>query len=234
MSFRFKQFTVRHDRCLMKVGTDGILLGAWAGIKGIRSILDIGTGSGLIALMLAQRAPEVRIDALELDGESVLQARENVSASPRADRISVIQGAIQDYAHRSATRYELLITNPPFFQNKLKSPRSGKNVARHAETLSFEELLAATVHLLAPGGRFCMILPVEEGRVFQKHALGFNLYLTRIQEVVGRAGKPAERVLLQFETQKKTLRKDSLLVIQEGSSGVWTKAFSDLTGAFYL
>ncbi|MBK7410644.1 MAG: methyltransferase [Saprospirales bacterium] len=232
--FRFQQFTILQDRCLMKVGTDGVLLGAWTPVEGAKTILDIGTGTGLIALMLAQRAPGALIHAVELDAPSAEQAAENAIASPWGDRVSVIPQGIQEFALHATTRYDLIVSNPPFFYGGLKSPRAERNRVRHAETLTFGELLKTVAHLLAPTGRFCVILPQAEGTAFQQIALSFGLFHTRIREVCGRSGKPVERLLLQFERESRPVLREPLLSIYDETPGIWTEAFNALTGGYYL
>ena len=233
-SFRFQQFTIRQDRCLMKVGTDGVLLGAWTPVAGARTILDVGTGTGLIALMLAQRAAGALIHAVELDAESARQAAENVAASPWADRVAVFQGDFQSFAQNALLPYDLIVSNPPFFHGDLKSPKAGRNRVRHTDTLPYGDLLCGVERLLAPGGRLCVILPEGEGRDFQQIATSFGLFVTRIQEVFGRPGKPVERVLMQLERESKPLQRASVLFVQDDTSGVRSVAYQEMTSDFYL
>ena len=138
--FQFKQFTVFHDRCAMKVGTDGVLLGAWTRTGQGCSILDIGTGTGLIALILAQRIPDARITAVELDREAALQAAENVRNSPWAARIEVVEADIRQYATRVSHPFDIIVSNPPFFNSSLHSPSEARTQARHTDSLSYAEL----------------------------------------------------------------------------------------------
>ena len=168
--FRFKQFAVRQDRCPMKVGTDGVLLGAWAEVRpGDRRMLDVGTGTGLIALMLAQRSA-ARITAVDVDAECATQAAENFAASPWADRLDAVAVAVQRYD--PVERFDLIVSNPPYYVDSLLSPDEGRNTARHAAGLPFGELAAAVVRLLAPGGRFALVLPPVEMQRFRSAALG--------------------------------------------------------------
>jgi len=149
--FRFKQFAVRQDRCPMKVGTDGVLLGAWAEVRpGDRRMLDVGTGTGLIALMLAQRSA-AWITAVDIDVECATQAAENFAASPWADRLDAVSVAVQRYD--PVEKFDLIVSNPPYYVDSLLSPDEGRNTARHAAGLPFGELAAAVVRLLSPGGR---------------------------------------------------------------------------------
>ena len=232
--FQFRQFKIHQDRCLMKVGTDGVLLGAWAGVEGVKSILDIGAGTGLIALMLAQRAPAARVHGVELDEGSANQAAENASASPWSERIQIIHGSIQEYAESCSFPYDLIASNPPFFRNSLKSPDAGRNKVRHAETLPFADLLKAVAALLNPDGRFCLILPPSEARVFEEMALSFGLFATRICEVCSAPGKPPQRVLMQFERESRPLVKEPELSLYTDRSAIRSAEYDYLTREFYL
>lgn len=178
--FRFKQFAVRQDRCPMKVGTDGVLLGAWAEVRpGDRRMLDVGTGTGLIALMLAQRSA-AWITAVDIDVECATQAAENFAASPWADRLDAVSVAVQRYD--PVEKFDLIVSNPPYYVDSLLSPDEGRNTARHAAGLPFGELAAAVVRLLSPGGRFALVLPPVEMQRFRSAALG-RLYPVRWTEV---------------------------------------------------
>ena len=161
--FRFKQFAVRQDRCPMKVGTDGVLLGAWAPVlPSDRRVLDIGTGTGLIALMMAQRMPQARIAGVDID--DVSQARENADASPWGARLEFHRCPVQEFAAGGA--FDLIVSNPPYFVGSLTCPDAGRTAARHAVHLPFEALRDAVLRLLAPGGRFALILPSSETERF--------------------------------------------------------------------
>ena len=158
--FAFKQFTVRHDRCAMKVGTDGVLLGAWTDLSHSRRILDIGTGTGLIALMLAQRCMDARITAIDLDSAAVEQAQENIQASPWKDRIEALQQDICTY-HPNGT-FDTIVSNPPYFIDSLKCPDGQRSTARHTDTLDADRLIGKVSELLTSDGRFSIILPAEQ------------------------------------------------------------------------
>ena len=158
--FTFKQFTIRHDRCAMKVGTDGVLLGAWTSVDHSHRLLDIGTGTGLIALMLAQRCPQAFITAIDIDAEAVEQARENALSSPWKDRVEVL---LQDICTFPANQqFDTIVSNPPYFIDSLKCPDDQRNTARHTDTLDAERLLASVARLLTDDGRFSIILPAEQ------------------------------------------------------------------------
>lgn len=193
-AFRFKRFTIRQQRSAMKVGTDGVLLGAWAGVRpSDRRILDIGTGTGLIAVMLAQRTTEARITGVDID--DVTEARENGDASPWGDRLQFVQQPIQQF--RPAERYDLIVSNPPFYVDSLTCPDRGRTTARHTVHLAYGELLDAVVRLLAPGGRFAVVLPAPEGERFRRLAAA-NLRLQRLTTVRTTPRRPVKRVLMEF------------------------------------
>lgn len=231
--FHFKQFTIQQDRCSMKVGTDGVLLGAWADTQGAEHILDIGTGSGLIAIMLAQRAENARIHAVEVDPSAAEQARENVRACPWNSRLEVFPAAIQDYVRSTPTRYHLVVSNPPFFSGGTFSHNQDRNSVRHTIKLPHGDLLSAARSLLAPTGKFCLILPYIEGLRFQELARTYHLFCTKVTEVMPTKDKPVERLLMQFEREEKAPEKDSL-VIQHNKRNSWTSDYVRLAGDFYL
>lgn len=217
----------------MKVGTDGVLLGAWADVAGIESGLDIGTGSGLIALMLAQRAPGAAIHAVEIDDRSCQQARENAQRSPWAGRLEIHHAAIQDFARRSEEGYDLIVSNPPFFSGGTFSHNQERNSVRHTVKLPHGDLLTAARSLLSSRGRFSVVLPYIEGLRFQELAQSYRLYCNRMTEVRPRPDKPVERLLLEFETVRRS-RQQEQLVIQETESDEWTEEYKALTRDFYL
>ena len=245
-NFRFKQFTVWHDRCAMKVGTDGVLLGAWAPANPftpnpLTRILDIGTGSGLIALMLAQRFPEASIDAIDIDEAAVEQARENFAVSPWTDRLHAFHARLQDWQNHPLQitnyKYDLIVSNPPYFQNSLKNPDKGRQTARHTDTLSYAELLRHSARLLTEKGLLALVLPAEAEQEVRGLAAAELLSLTRITRVYSKESKPARRVLLEFEksTSRDTdisMTEDSLVL--ENEIGGRSAAYQELTKDFYL
>ena len=231
--FYFKQFTIHQDRCTMKVGTDGVLLGAWADTESTAHILDVGTGSGLIAIMLAQRAAQATIHAVEVDQTAAGQARENMEASPWAGRLQVFNMAIQDYARSASTHYDLIVSNPPFFSGGTFSHNQDRNSVRHTVKLPHGDLLSAVRSLLSPQGRFCLVLPYIEGLRFQELSQDYHLNCTRVTEVMPTKDKPVGRLLMQFERQAKTVERGSL-VIQHKKRNAWTEEYIKLAGEFYL
>lgn len=231
--FHFKQFSIAQDLCTMKVGTDGVLLGAWAETDNASNILDIGAGTGVIAIMLAQRAENAMIDAVEIDEIACTQASENMQASPWSKRLNPIQDAIQDYARTSTKQYDLIVSNPPFFTGGTFSNEEYRNVVRHTVKLPNGDLLAAVRSLLADSGKFCVILPTIEGLRFQERAQNYRLFCTKMTEVKPKDDKPVERLLLQFEKTPKPLVENSL-VIQFEKRNHYTEDYIALTGDFYL
>lgn len=229
--FRFKQFTVFHDKCAMKVGVDGVTLGAWADVSGAKSILDVGCGSGLIALMLAQRS-EARITAIELDVPSVSQTKENVGNSPWGDRIKIVHSSFQDFAENYSGQFDLIVSNPPFFINSLKNPSQSRAVARHTDTLLHEDLVKNAKKLLAENGKFCVILPVLEGEQFIELAENEGLFCSQRVSVFPNLEKPAKRLLLEFKNEKTDCQESEITIEKE--RGIYTDEYRELVKVFYL
>ncbi len=232
-SFQFKQFAIVQDRCSMKIGTDGVLLGAWANLNDAQRILDIGTGTGVIAVMMGQRNQEALIDGVEIDEQAFGQAKENMAAAPWADRLNAIQAAIQDYAPSAKGVYDVVVSNPPFFTGGTFSDNQDRQSVRHTVKLPHGDLLHAVQLLLKPEGRFCLILPLIEGLRFQELAATYNLFCTRLAEVIPTPRKPVERLLLQFERKQRALIKEQIIIQLEERNN-WTSQYASLTSAFYL
>ncbi|MBQ6653113.1 MAG: methyltransferase [Prevotella sp.] len=229
-SFRFKRFEVRQDRCAMKVGTDGVLLGAWA--EGGLHVLDVGTGTGLIALMMAQRFPEARVVGIDIDGEACRQAQENVAASPFSGRVEVVHTALQQ--HEASPRfYDAIVSNPPFFEGSLKNPDSRRALARHAGTLDAAALFRAADRLLTADGILSVVVPADRVPHFLSEAAIFGFYLSRKTLVQTVATKPPKRSLLAFVRHRppSPLCATVQLLQTDGSRSEW---YQRLTGDFYL
>ncbi|KXU79997.1 tRNA1(Val) (adenine(37)-N6)-methyltransferase [Aeromonas enteropelogenes] len=228
--FTFKQFHVDHDRCAMKVGTDGILLGAWAPVANVHRVLDIGTGSGLIALMLAQRSrSDCVIDAVELDNNAVNQARDNVTASPWAARIKVIESAIQEY---QAAPYDLIVSNPPYFVAGQAFSDPSRALARHTGALGSHGLLAASNRLLAPSGELALIVPTAMADEILCISADYDLHAVCYTAVITRAGKEANRVLLRLG--RGLNRCDRGEIVIHSADGTYSDRYIQLTSPFYL
>ncbi|HMG93828.1 MAG TPA: methyltransferase [Chryseolinea sp.] len=229
--FHFKQFSVRHDRCAMKVGTDAVLLGAWVDVSAAENILDIGTGSGVIALMLAQRtANSTQVESVEIEKNSADQAAENVSKSPWFSRVGVHQLAVQDYF--PVARFDLIVTNPPYFNKSLRPPDKGRHQVRHTSSLSYDDLLSAVVRLLTSHGRFNVILPYQEAMVFSELASRYQLFCTRICHFKTRREKPVERTLLEFSTSAQSLDEGEILLYDHDLE--WSTSYRSLISDFYI
>lgn len=230
--FKFKQFTVYHHLCAMKVGMDGVLLGAWApvSIQAKQRMLDIGSGSGLIALMLAQRS-EAIIDAIDIDHGAFLQTSENFEASPWKDRLNAMEGSLQDFKPGEGM-YDLIVTNPPYFINSLKSPEKERNLARHNSELPHDELLNHSARLLKKTGRICLILPVNEAEQLLWIAPQFKLCCYSRVMVYPKPGVPCNRMLLELGFEKRELVESSIVL--ELERHVYSPEFSSLAKEFYL
>ena len=228
--FAFKQFTVRHDRCAMKVGTDGVLLGAWTDLSHSRRILDIGTGTGLIALMLAQRCMDARITAIDLDSAAVEQAQENIQASPWKDRIEALQQDICTYPPNGT--FDTIVSNPPYFIDSLKCPDGQRSTARHTDTLDADRLIGKVSELLTSDGRFSIILPAEQTEDLIRVAGEKGLHPSRQTWVITRPGLSPKRILMEFRKTPITLQPDELVI--ELERHVYSEEYIALTQEFYL
>ena len=229
--FKFKQFSICDDGATMKVGTDAVLLGTWPVMDHVKSILDIGTGSGIIALMMAQRTdPEAMIEAVELQVDDAEQARVNVLNSPWSEKINVTQSRIQDFF--PARKFNLIVSNPPYFSNSLLPPMDRRGAVRHDLALTLDELISSATRLLAADGKFCVVLPLVESEAFTHIAASSDLYLQRLTRFFTRAEKLQERSLMQFGFAPLPVSVDSLVLYASGNE--WTKKYRKLTQDFYL
>jgi len=231
--FQFKQFAIAQNDCAMKVGTDGVLLGAWCDVAAATKALDIGTGSGVIAVMLGQRC-EAEIHAVEIEEAAFLQAQSNFQKAAWSDRLTAKKAAIQDYAKLSRDEYDLIVSNPPFFSGGTFSHNQDRDNVRHTVKLGHGDLLIAARKLLAKDGKFCVILPLIEGLRFQEVAKSYALYCTKITEVKSRPTGSVERLLMQFEkTAVEDIAKDEL-AIYKAKGKAHSAEYISLTKEFYL
>lgn len=242
--FKFKQFSILQDRCAMKVGTDGVLLGAWASLDHKpNSILDIGAGTGLIALQLAQRSAAETIDAIELDEHAFEQCIENFEASPWSDRLFCYHASFQEFAAEMDESYDLIVSNPPFYEPprsaQLTSPPKGEKsvqaqraMARMTSSLPFGDLLKGVCELLSENGQFAVVIPFEAEEEFCGNAKSLGLFPNRITHVRGTSNTPLKRTLLQFSRENTVPRTDELVI--EKKRHVYTEAYINLTRDFYL
>lgn len=232
--FKFKQFTIFQDQCAMKVGTDGVLLGAWSDVSACEDILDVGTGTGLISLMLAQRSPNAYIVAIDIDEDCSIQAKQNIGQSIFANQINVQQISFQDFLNNSKKRFDLIVSNPPYFQNALKSPDISRNYARHDNTLSYKEIIAASDFLLNEKGRIALILPSDLKQKVIDDATRANLYPSRITNVFPLPHKPAKRILIELIKNAPSITRIENHLIIATDRHCYSEVFKNLTKEFYL
>ncbi len=227
--FGFRQFTVRHDRCAHKVGTDGVLLGAWACVDGCRDVLDIGCGCGVVSLMVAQRNTTARVCGVEVDEEAARQAGENVRASAFADRVTVRRADIREFAGR----FDCIVCNPPFFAEDTLSPDRGRALARSSTSLTYGELWGAVATLSADGALFNVILPHGQLRRFGVYAPGYGFSILRLCRVHTTETKPPRRVMVTYRRGGAELVEDCHLVLRR-ADGEPSAEYAKLTESFYI
>ena len=218
----------------MKVGTDGVLIGAWAALpeNGTTSnLLDIGSGCGLISIMAAQRADSISIDGIDIEQNSITQAIENASLTPWKDRIKFTNVSLQDFTPN--IKYDYIVSNPPYFINSLKDGQGARVVARHTNTLSYDELANGVNRLLTEKGIFSVILPYLESNIFIIEAAKHSLYCNKRLDIKGKSTTPIKRVMLQFSHKKTELTSDELTIEGE-ERHVYTTKYKELTKNFYL
>ncbi|OSZ78792.1 hypothetical protein CAP35_11245 [Chitinophagaceae bacterium IBVUCB1] len=228
--FHFKQFTIHQDRCAMKVSTDSCIQGAWVPVEdGVKHVLDIGTGTGLLSLMLAQRNSEIIIDAVELDVAAANQAKENVAASSWAERISVLQADVTNYAF--SKQYDMVICNPPFFNNSLLSDDAQRNQVRHTISLTYDALFAVIQQVLTPTGYAAIILPAAEHQLWQSLLQRNDWCIAKQLFVYPKQGADYNRVVSICTKGNTHTTTETLQIYSE--SGGYTDAFSNLLQPFY-
>ena len=233
--FKFKNFTIEQDRCAMKIGTDGVLLGAWSSLAHQpESILDIGTGTGLIALMMAQRSGAELIDALEIEENAYEQAVDNFENSDWGDRLFCYHAAFDEFVEEmhDEENYDLILSNPPFYTEDYKTGDDHRDQARFAEALPLDELLEGASLLLSKNGRFDMIIPFSDEETAIKIAQSHNLYPTRITRVKGTAEAPVKRSLMSFSFEETSAEFEDLII--EISRHNYTPEYTNLVKDFYL
>ena len=230
--FHFRQFTVRQDKCAMKVGTDGVLIGAWADLAHSCHVLDVGTGTGIIALMIAQRNGQATIDAIDIDKEACHQANENIEKSPFADRIKVIHQSFFNFT--TEKKYDLIISNPPFFKNALKCSDAKRRVARHDDSLPLKHLIEHAMTMLSEKGRIALILPVSLSEELDFIVATHRLFFIRRTNVISVEGREAKRFLIEItpHSQNQTNLADSLCL--ETKDNKRSAQYDALTKDFYL
>jgi tRNA1Val (adenine37-N6)-methyltransferase len=229
--FNFKQFTIHQDHCAMKVGTDGVLLGAWANVNNAEDILDIGTGTGVIALMMAQRS-KANITAIEINESAYNQSKENFIRSQWNNHIEVYHTSLQDFTISTRKKYDLIISNPPYFNKTKQIQNQDRAVARENQYLSLEELFSCVSKLISAQGRFCLILPQNEEHNIRMLSEVNQLYINRISFVKPNAEKPPKRILL--EISKNRINTQSRTITIEKKRHQYSDEYIELTKDFYL
>ena len=232
--FQFKQFSVEQDRCAMKIGTDGVLLGAWTPIENNPfSILDIGTGTGIIALLLAQRSAAEQIDALEIDENAYEQATDNFENSPWNDRLFCFHAGLDEFIEEPEDQYDLIVSNPPFYSEDYKTDNSQRDLARFQDAMPFEDLIEAADLLLSENGVFAVIIPFKEEETFLALAAAQELYPLKITRVKGTPTSETKRSLLAFSRKSiSDFPIDELII--ETARHIYTPEYISLTKDFYL
>jgi len=231
--FKFKEFTVQQDKCAMKIGTDGVLLGAWTSLENNPdSILDIGTGTGIIALQLAQRSDAETIDALEIDDNAYEQAVDNFENSDWGDRLFCYHASLQEFTREIEDAYDLIVSNPPFYTDEFETKNDARNKARFTSSLSFKELLISVSKLLSKEGLFSIIIPFKEEKNFIELAEKTNLFPNRICRVKGTSESETKRSLLTFSFRESDIQITELSIEIERHQ--YTDAYIALVKDFYL
>ncbi len=228
--FRFKEFKINQEKSSFKVGTDGVLLGAYTDISGSGRILDVGTGTGLLALMLAQRC-EAEIIAIEPDHDSFIQACENINNSRWNDRITVFETKFQDF--RDKRNFDLIVTNPPYFSDSIRNPDKRKAAARHDDMLTSDDILKNSCRLLSENGRLQLIMPYAEGNIFIADAAGYGLFCRDILKIRPLPTSEIRRLILTF-SRERVRPAEKFLTIEYGKRHEFTEDYKKLTGEFYL
>lgn len=230
MGFTFKQFHIEQDQCAMKVGTDGVLLGSWA--NGGEHILDIGTGTGLLALMMAQRFEKSLIDAIEIEENAYQQAAQNVAKSVFKNKINIIHSSLQNFAKSNINQYDSIICNPPYFVNSLKNNEKSKTIARHNDSLPFKELISLAYKLLKTEGTLSLVLPVNIFPLIETEAVIYGFFLNRKISIKTTEKKQPKRVLVEYKKEPTQIETSTeYLLNQNGEKSIW---YQQLTNIFYI
>lgn len=231
--FKFKQFTVNQDRCAMKIGTDGVLLGAWTSVeKNPFSVLDIGAGTGILSLMIAQRSYAENIEAIEIDDDAYEQCSENFEQSPWNDRLFCYHASLLEFVEEVDDTFDLIICNPPFFSEDYKTNNESRDKARFNDAMPFKHLIYAVVNLLSEGGIFSVIVPFKEKESLIELALKVGLFANRILNVKGSPNSETKRSLIEFSFKNTKIEVSEMII--ETERHLYTEDYTNLTKDFYL
>ncbi|WBX73303.1 methyltransferase [Tenacibaculum pacificus] len=234
--FQFKEFSVHQDKTAMKIGTDAVLLGAWCSLGEYPdTLLDIGSGTGVISLMLAQRSDAMTVDAVEIDEEAYEQTVANFEESPWGDRLFCYNSSFTDFAQEIAEeeeQYDVIVSNPPFYTDTYETASEARNKARFTSSLSFEELVKGVAEILSKKGIFSVIIPFKEEANFVSLALKSKLFLNKVCHVKGNEVSEIKRSLLAFSFNERVIEKETLIIEKERHQ--YTDAYINLTKYFYL
>jgi tRNA1Val (adenine37-N6)-methyltransferase len=231
--FQFKQFRIIQDKSAMKVGMDGVLLGAWADVSGAKRILDIGTGTGLIALMMAQRNADARIDAVEIEPDAFQEAVSNIQQSPWNERIQIELCSFQKFVEKTDLKYDLIVSNPPYFTNGHKAPLENRATARHSDSLPLSALISGAIGLLNEKGKIALVLPIDGLPELAQLADSNNLHISRICHVKPNPQKQLFRILVEL-TKSECIFQEENLMIEFEKHHDYTPEYKELTKEFYL
>jgi tRNA1Val (adenine37-N6)-methyltransferase len=232
--FQFKQFRIEQSSVAMKVGTDGVLLGSWVPLEGAEKALDVGTGTGLIALMMAQRKPILWVTAIDVDSSAAQQALQNVEKSPWKDKITVLHDSFQDFCSDTKEKFDVVVANPPFFDGSFHSPKLTRNIARHSDVLNFHDLLQGVQRILCKTGIFSLILPVAGFKEFEILANQAGLYEQKRLVVFPTPGKSASRILSAWSYVNSGSPDVQSMVLEPSGRHYYSDEYKDLTKEFYL
>jgi tRNA1Val (adenine37-N6)-methyltransferase len=232
-AFQFKQFSVDHDKCAMKVGTDAVLLGSWAYVDHRpKSILDIGAGSGILALMLAQRSSAELIDALEIDASAYEQCVTNFEQSPWRDRLFCYHASLEEFTEEIEDKYDLIVSNPPFYTNPFDTQNDARNRARFEHAMPFRHLIESVSKLLSDGGQFCVIVPYSAEKTFYTLAKEQGLFCHNILHVRGEKQGKIKRCLMAFSFENRQTDRQEMYL--EDGRHSYSEAYKNMTKEFYL
>jgi len=231
--FHFKKFSIDDSKAAMKIGTDSVLLGSWTFCCAESRILDIGTGSGILAIMMAQRSQNAQIDAVEIDPEAAELAKLNVQLSPWSDRIQIFNSSIQKFSSETKNSYNLIICNPPFFTDSLKAPDKARNLARHNDTLPIKDLLECTSKLLTEDGKAAFIIPADAYENWKNEASKHQLFPEHLMWVKSSPAHKAHRTMIMFSRKNQNTISEDMLTIYS-TEKIHSQEYQKLTSEFYL